>query len=134
MLGFSQGAATTAALCRLQLEESRDPYLSSIKFQFAIMISGFVPSHGLYIGDSKHDETTILNGKFDTLHIFGSSDEIINPKRSKALMNYFAESDVSDTVHDCKHVEHGGGHLVPSDKHVRDTFKEFLGCRRMKCF
>ena len=76
ILGFSQGAATTAALCRLQLEDSKDPYLSSIKFQFAILISGFIPSHGLYINDSKHDEMTILNGKFDTLHIFGSSDEI----------------------------------------------------------
>eukprot|EP00944_MAST-04C_sp_MAST-4C-sp1_P009254 g9254.t1 len=132
ILGFSQGAATTAALCRLQLEDSKDPYLSSIKFQFAIMISGFIPSHGLYIGDSKLDETTILNGKFDTLHIFGSSDEIINPKRSKALMNYFAESDTREMVHECMHIEHNGGHLVPSDKHVRDAFKEFLGRRRKK--
>ena len=96
------------------------------------MISGFIPSHGLYINDSKHDEMTILNGKFDMLHIFGSSDEIINPKRSKALMNYFAESDTRKMVHECMHMEHNGGHLVPSDKHVRDAFKEFLGRRRKK--
>ena len=75
-----------------------------------------------------------MNGKFDTLHIFGSSDEIINPKRSKALMNYFTESDTREMVHECMHIEHNGGHLVPSDKHVRDAFKEFLGHRRRNNF
>ena len=96
------------------------------QFKFAVFISGFIPSHGLYIGNEDINNEMSLS-KFNTLHISGETDEIIKPMRSKSLVDYFADGNSKDI---CQHVTHGGGHLVPSDKSVRDALKDFLKCQR----
>ena len=122
VFGFSQGAATAAALCQLQMAKNLKQPLNFIDFKFAIFISGFIPSHGLYIGNEDIDTSMPLS-KFNSLHISGKTDEIIKPIRSKALVNKFSNNNN-------QHVEHSGGHLVPSEKHVRDALKEFLKIQR----
>ena len=81
VLGFSQGAAMAAALCRLQEDGSKEDPLNAVSFRFVCLISGFCPSHGL----SLVEPTTTPLTQVSSFHISGKSDEIIRPERSKGL-------------------------------------------------
>lgn len=130
VLGFSQGAAMAAALCRLQLHEERKAPLDLVKFHFVCLFSGFTPAHGFNVGGEEVDKvgTTSPFSCFPSLHVCGASDEIITSRRSKSLAaDYFGlGADNSNAVF----LEHTGGHLVPSDKHIRDGFQDFLHSQR----
>jgi hypothetical protein len=126
ILGFSQGAAIASALCHLQMtKKSKKEALSSINFKFAILVSGFIPSHGLSIVNENNNDEISSSSICNTLHISGKTDNIIKPIRSKSLVEYFKENNNTAI-----HCEHNGGHLVPSDKHIRDAFKDFLKTQR----
>ena len=130
VLGFSQGAAMAAALCHLQLHEGRAAPLDLVKFQFACFFSGFTPAHGFNVGGEEVDKigTTSPFSCFHSLHVWGTSDEIINSRRSKSLATDYFGLGTSNGNAVC--LEHKGGHLVPSDKHIRDGFQDFLHSQR----
>jgi len=102
VLGFSQGAAAAAMLCA-DLEPTP---------KFAIIVSGFVPR-------DRDAASSLLKGGLPvpSFHLFGSTDTLVEPDRSRALAALFE----SPTV-----VEHTGGHMVPSSAPVREQLGAFL--------
>lgn len=114
VLGFSQGACVAAVLSALLDKGSLPP---NIKFDFVVLISGFLPRDPRYaaICDSTSAGQQISQVK--ALHVVGKSDDVVEPARSYKVMEMFESSEI---------VEHEKGHLVPSDKHVRDAIKAFI--------
>ena len=100
VIGFSQGAAAAAMLCA-----ERKP-------MFGMFVSGFVPR-------DRHAAAALLAGVRDvpTLHVFGESDELVTPERSRALADLFDGASV---------IVHEGGHMIPSSAHVRTQVLSFL--------
>lgn len=111
ILGFSQGACVAGVLSAM-LEHGRLP--SGISFSFAVLISGFEPRDERYrdICSPQHKIT-----KVRSLHVVGQADEVVDPSRSLQ---------VADLFHNPTIVEHDKGHMVPSDKRVRDALKSFM--------
>jgi pimeloyl-ACP methyl ester carboxylesterase len=102
VLGFSQGAALTSLLVGL------------LPFDFAVMIGGFRSD------SAKHAD--IYAGSYDrpSLHIMGRNDVVVPIEDSRLLAGQFK----------CPMVlEHGGGHVIPSDREIRAGFETFLGER-----
>lgn len=160
VFGFSQGAAMAAALCAhcccTENSGAEKIRRSAIQFRFACFFSGFVPAHGLVVGDGGNSDS--LDGycgdgggsssssvqgldQFRSFHCYGLNDKIIAPERSRHLAS--AEFGITDNVNNHKSpaslvsisppnnkysrvVSHAGGHLVPSGKPVRDALKAFL--------
>ncbi|XP_053979215.1 esterase AGAP003155 [Hylaeus volcanicus] len=103
ILGFSQGATFVTILCFMQQKK-----LLQIKFDFAIIISGFkslCANHAIY-----YDEKI----KIPTLHIYGESDQIIPADMAKEVSEFFINKKI---------VTHEGGHYIPSKKEI---FKDFI--------
>ena len=101
IIGFSQGAAAAAMLA------------AELRPRFAVFVSGFVPR-------DVDAAATLLAGVDEgvpSLHIFGASDELVVPERSKALSELWADATV---------VEHPGGHMTPSGPLVRERVIGFL--------
>jgi hypothetical protein len=100
ILGFSQGAAAAAMLS------------AELKPKFAIFVSGFVPR-------DHEAAASLLVGVSDvpSLHVFGNTDELVVPERSRALSELFEGSTT---------LEHPGGHHTPSGAAVRESVREFL--------
>ena len=111
VLGFSQGACVVGVLCAM-MESGKLP--AGIKFDFAVLISGFLPRDRRYssICDPSHQIS-----KVRSLHVLGQTDDVVEPARSLKVAEMFENPIV---------VQHEKGHLVPSDKHVRDALKEFV--------
>ena len=104
ILGFSQGAAAAAMLCA-NVEHPRP--------KFAMIVSGFVPR------DEKAAERLLAGVKdVPSLHVFGQTDQLVVPERSRALTTLFADATV---------VAHDGGHMIPSGAAVRRHVVSFLG-------
>lgn len=110
VLGFSQGAAMAALLSSLQ------PKLKGqIDFRFVILCSGFVVNM-----------TEFPQGSIDipSLHVFGndtgSKDRQIDSQASRHLSSVF---EVGCSVI----VEHGFGHIIPTQSPYIDTMRDFLG-------
>ena len=104
MLGFSQGAALTSLLVGL------------LPFDFAVMIGGFRSD------SAKHAD--IYGDGYDrpSLHIMGRNDVVVPIEDSRVLATQFK----------CPMVlEHGGGHVIPSDKEIRAGFERFLAERQL---
>ncbi|XP_034949593.1 esterase OVCA2 [Chelonus insularis] len=102
ILGFSQGASFVSILCSMQQKK-----ISPIKFNFAIMISGFkslCAPHAVF-----YDEQINL----PSLHVYGESDKIIPIEMATDLANLFINKKV---------VIHEGGHFVPGKKHIYNDF------------
>ncbi|XP_043250911.1 esterase CG5412 isoform X2 [Colletes gigas] len=103
ILGFSQGASFVTILCSMQQKK-----LLRIKFDFAIIISGFkslcVP-HATY-----YDEKISI----PALIIYGESDKIIPPEMVQEVGKLF----INETV-----LKHEGGHYIPSKK---EFYKDFI--------
>ncbi|XP_033362346.1 esterase CG5412 isoform X2 [Bombus vosnesenskii] len=103
ILGFSQGAAFATLLCFMQQKN-----LLQIKFEFAIIISGFkslcIP-HGIY-----------YDGKISipSLHIYGKTDQIIPTEMAEEVSEMFINK---------TNITHEGGHYIPSKK---EYYKEFI--------
>ncbi|XP_017877873.2 esterase AGAP003155 [Ceratina calcarata] len=103
ILGFSQGAAFATILCFMQ---QRD--LLSIKFDFAIIISGFkslCKPHATYYNDKI---------SIPSLHIYGRSDQVIPTEMAEEVSKMFIHK--TNTTHE-------GGHYIPSKK---ECYKEFI--------
>ncbi|KAF7994463.1 hypothetical protein HCN44_003935 [Aphidius gifuensis] len=102
VLGFSQGASFVSILCAIQQKK-----MSSIKFDFAILISGFkslCQPHQIYYNEK-------IN--LPSLHVYGETDKIIPPAMAKDLAESFDDSQV---------VVHEGGHFVAGKKHIYNEF------------
>lgn len=103
ILGFSQGAAFVAILCVMQQRK-----LLQIKFDFAIIISGFkslCAPHAVF-----------YNEKIDipSLHIYGQSDQVIPREVTEELCELFINK---------RTIIHEGGHYIPSKKEI---YKDFI--------
>mmetsp|Transcript_29398 Transcript_29398/g.47376 ORF Transcript_29398/g.47376 Transcript_29398/m.47376 type:complete len:153 (+) Transcript_29398:10-468(+) len=109
VLGFSQGACVTYVLSALAETGDLPP---NIQFKFAVLISGFRPRDSRYSSICTRKIKTVR-----TLHVVGKSDDVVDSSRSY---------EVADNFQDPLIVEHDKGHLVPSDKHVRDALKAFM--------
>ncbi|XP_076629494.1 esterase CG5412 isoform X2 [Colletes latitarsis] len=103
ILGFSQGASFATILCSMQQKK-----LLQIKFDFAIIISGFkslcVP-HATY-----YDEKISI----PTLIVYGETDKIIPPEMVQEVSKLF----INKTV-----LKHEGGHYIPSRK---EFYRDFI--------
>ncbi|CAK9795366.1 Esterase AGAP003155 [Anthophora quadrimaculata] len=103
ILGFSQGAAFVTLLCSMQQKN-----LLQIKFDFAIIISGFksmCAPHAMY-----YDEKISI----PSLHIYGKTDQIIPIEMTEELSEMFINK---------RSIIHEGGHYVPSKK---EYYKDFI--------
>lgn len=109
ILGFSQGACFAGLILQLQ-------HRSFLKtdFKFGIMVAGFcsgsLPHHGYY-------SDSILS--IPSMHIYGSSDEIIPQKMSEKLSNYFVRDRRIDILH-------SGGHFFPASSQQKQHYIDFL--------
>ncbi|CAK9820813.1 Esterase AGAP003155 [Anthophora plagiata] len=103
VLGFSQGAAFVTLLCSMQQKN-----LLQIKFDFAIIISGFksmCAPHAIY-----YDEKISI----PSLHIYGKTDQIIPIEMTEELSEMFINK---------RSIIHEGGHYIPSKK---EYYKDFI--------
>ena len=141
ILGFSQGAAMAALLCDAQARSGER------LFRFCCLFSGFAPlaasaaaaaaagrgegaagAEGADAAASGPNEVGALmelTCDVPSFHSWGLSDEIIVPARSRALADAWGAAGLEAAV-----AEHGGGHLVSSDRAVRLAFREFCRARR----
>ncbi len=113
ILGFSQGAALTGLLVGLRTTGGRATAERPLRFDFAIVVSGF-PSNDpelarLYERRDAYD--------LPSLHIVGRSDGIVPIEDSRALAAHFASPIIA---------EHAGGHIVASDRSVTNRARAFL--------
>jgi len=101
LLGFSQGAGAAAMLA------------AELRPSFAILVSGFVPR-------DREAAASLLAGVegVPTLHVYGDADALVEPERSRALVDLFSDAAV---------IVHEGGHMLPSSSVVRRSVVEFLG-------
>ena len=113
VLGFSQGACVAAVLSAMLEKGSLPP---NIKFDFAVLISGFLPRDACYSAICDPAGSGKIR-QVRSLHVVGKSDDVVEPARSYKAAEIFER---------CEFVEHDKGHLVPSDKHVRDAIKAFI--------
>ncbi|EDW39145.1 GL13564 [Drosophila persimilis] len=106
LLGFSQGACFVGLICGLAKKK-----LTSIRPEFAVLSSGFVS--GSLVHMSAYEEPVSI----PTLHIYGSSDEIIPKDMSALLASHFKNVEV---------LEHGGGHYFPATAQQKQTYINFF--------
>lgn len=111
ILGFSQGACITAAICAIQ-----ELKLNDFNIKFAILASGFLP---------KSDEiSNLLNQakmiNLPSLHIFGEKDDRqVLREDSLCLADYF-------NVDEKATIQHDKGHIIPSTKGYVLHYIKFL--------
>jgi acetyl esterase/lipase len=113
ILGFSQGAALAGLLVGLRSTDGRATVERPLRFDFAILVSGF-PSNDpelarLYERRDAYD--------LPSLHVVGRSDGIVPIADSRALAAHFAGPVIA---------EHSGGHIVASDRSVTERARAFL--------
>jgi hypothetical protein len=102
VVGFSQGAAMVSLV-------SSCPPSDFPGLRLAVMIGGFVPRDPLV--------NFAPRAGVRSLHIIGSLDNIVTPERSLALAHSFDERQI---------VEHGEGHVVPSDEVSMLAIKDWI--------
>ena len=93
VFGFSQGGAMAGILSALQP-------VGDVKFRYAIIVSGF-PSRA----DAHQKYMRPGTIHVPSLHVWGTSDILVDNARSEQLSKCFVEPQV---------VTHGGGHFVPT--------------------
>lgn len=106
IIGFSQGGCFADYICKLQELKQ-----ISCDIKFVIFISA------KYFDRSGYLEDKIINPTIKSLHIYGKSDQIIPPKLSQKLSEYYPNKTVF--VHD-------GAHIIPSNSAAKTTLKEFI--------
>lgn len=100
VLAFSQGCAVAAAL----LQEASVMGGPLATATFAILIGGFIPK------DQAVEDAMRAGGRrlrVQSLHVSGSSDELVCTSRSKEFATLFEESDSA-------WFEHEGRHVIPT--------------------
>ncbi len=113
VFGFSQGAALAGLLVGLRSAEVREDPEHPLRFDFAIMVGGFPSNDPELARLYRARESYAL----PSLHVLGRADGIVPMSGSRALAARFAAPVV---------VEHGGGHVIPSEARVRDAIRAFL--------
>jgi hypothetical protein len=106
VFGFSQGAALTGLLAGM-----RERAMDGIRFDFAVMVSGFI-NDSPELAELYRPQFTV-----PSVHVISRVDGVIPPRMSHDLAARFAEPTI---------LEHSGGHIVPSDSHVVDGVAAFL--------
>jgi predicted esterase len=138
VLGFSQGAALAALLCRrATCREAAADTPGSVAthplaahpaptpaFRFAILISGFVPRDGAFAalfdgssessGEATHPPPP---SQLPSLHVYGLKDERVPHTACRRLAACFQAA---------SHHPWDGGHAVPCDAPFRNRLKEFI--------
>jgi pimeloyl-ACP methyl ester carboxylesterase len=107
VFGFSQGAALAGLLAAVQDSQMSSP----LGFEFAIMVGGFTsvePRHAALFGRKL---------SLPSVHVAGTSDGIVPIRDSLALAERFADPVV---------LEHGGGHVIPSDRELTARIAQFI--------
>jgi hypothetical protein len=113
VLGFSQGAALTGLLVGLRSPHGIPTAAQPLKFDFAILIGGFVsndPDHAaLYAAAESY--------ALPSLHVIGRADRIVTSEASLSLAARFTNPLLA---------MHDGGHLIASTEAVRSAFSALL--------
>jgi acetyl esterase/lipase len=120
VLGFSQGAALAGLLVGMRAPDGVPTPAQPLTFDFAVIVSGFAsrdPGHApLYARKASY--------ALPSLHIVGRADGVVPARDSRELAAKFDQPTV---------LEHGGGHVIPSDAATRagvDAFLEEMSRRR----
>jgi len=120
VLCFSQGAALGASLCALQ----EAGYLQ-YSFKFCILVAGFVSRNFWHEEIFKSLKKSEMVVSIPTLHVFGSTDQVIEIERSVDLLQYFQNAET---------IQHDGGHFVPTSGESKQSWLTFLEKMRNLCF
>ena len=99
-MGFSQGAALAVMICMRE----------EFNFDFAMF---FAPFKSVC---TKH-EAMYKQVNIPALFVIGEGDQVIEAKRSDALLPYFSQNTV---------VRHEGGHFVPATSKQKYAYIKFL--------
>jgi acetyl esterase/lipase len=113
ILGFSQGAALAGLLVGLRAPDGRTSAERPLRFDFAIVVSGFSSNDPELARSYERRDGYGL----PSLHVFGRADGVVPIDDSRALAARFTTPVL---------VEHGGGHVVPGEPHVTDRVRAFL--------
>ena len=113
VLGFSQGAILTGILCGLNAGYNATTKDTPFKFQFAIMVGGFIARDEKLSKVYEHEERYTI----PSLHVYGMRDGIVAPEASKALSERFEGPVV---------VKHGGGHVIASSGEAGKGWEGFV--------
>jgi len=118
IFGFSQGAAMAGLICALLERPHLYPQFlingnsPHPPLKFGVFVAGFMPR--------PQPIQKIFSEPFrtPTLHVIGSRDIVVIPKRSQVLYNAYINPRVEI---------HTGGHYVPSKPHWAEFFADFIG-------
>ena len=114
LLGFSQGAALAALLCRLSERGEADGHSDSVlHLSFALLIAGFTSQAQLSCHTLLHD----MPIKMPTFHVIGSGDRVIPPTASERLLALCT---------DAQTYQHDGGHYMPASPGLKSALLQFL--------
>jgi acetyl esterase/lipase/predicted esterase len=116
VLGFSQGAALAGLLVGLRAPDGVTTAERPIRFDFAIVVSGFASNDRELA--RLYDRSDAYN--LPSLHAIGRADGIVPSDDSRRLASRFRAPVI---------VEHGGGHLVPGAPDVVARVRAFLEAR-----
>merc|ERR1712126_456449 len=111
IFAFSQGAALASLMC---LMKERAQLAPAIDFKFAIMVASFKSlstKHQKWYGEDAKKVT------MPTLHVFGSTDNVIKKHLSEDLLSLFENA---------SKMVHPGGHYVPAKAQQRTGYFSFL--------
>ncbi|CRK90185.1 CLUMA_CG003899, isoform A [Clunio marinus] len=106
LMGFSQGASFISVICSLS-ERS----LTNIKPKFVLMAAGFLS------GSLVHKNCYENRISIPSLHIYGSTDEIIPHEMSLLLEGGFEYP---------KRIQHSGGHYFPATVNEKQPYINFF--------
>jgi serine hydrolase FSH1 len=113
VIGFSQGAAMAGLLLATQETVDRATGTTTLAFGFGfgVMIGGFTSEEPRHAGLFRRKLAT------PSLHVTGSADGIVPMRDSLRLAERFADPVI---------VEHGGGHIIPTDPRALGRIVEFV--------
>uniref|UniRef100_A0A1I8A3C7 FSH1 domain-containing protein n=1 Tax=Steinernema glaseri TaxID=37863 RepID=A0A1I8A3C7_9BILA len=113
IMGFSQGASMAHLLAAAYRSNSETPNEQGL-FKFAIIVAGF---KSLSTVHDTYNAVTIRG--LPTLHIYGTSDEIVHASRSEKLVEAFVDPEPRTVLH-------AGGHCVPPMSKVKNDVCAFF--------
>lgn len=109
VFGFSQGAAFAGLLAGMRQAPG-----STIRFDFAVLVSGFKNDAPQLAGLYRYAFT------LPSAHIISRTDGIVPPRESHSFAERFENAVI---------LEHTGGHIVPSTPAVVEGIIHFLSAR-----
>lgn len=133
VLGFSQGGVVLSVLTGMRAEMKKSSLFDKtcdnpIAFDFAIFCSTFAPPVQEYLEyPMKSNKCAPLN----TLHVYGIADPLVNFEMSKRLAQIYEKQVSQNAEENChittvSHLEHQGGHYVPSNSASKAIYKQFF--------